>query len=144
MSLRLVFFFAAFLCLSFSAVSQSAKNLNTIYVLNDRLSLTGNAGFWRPTVTIQAVQNINPWYGAGVAYKLFNDQLSLNASVGNIFKKERNASYIINDPAFTTTNTNAFPFCELNLNLTWNFGKLKENVSKKKGVTNDDLLSGGQ
>ena len=27
------------------------------------------------------------------------------------------------------------------LALTWNFGKLSESVSKKKGVTNDDILS---
>ena len=27
------------------------------------------------------------------------------------------------------------------LSLTYNFGKLSENVSKKQGVNNDDLLS---
>jgi hypothetical protein len=27
------------------------------------------------------------------------------------------------------------------LALTWNFGKLTENVSKKKGVSNDDILT---
>jgi hypothetical protein len=27
------------------------------------------------------------------------------------------------------------------LSLTYNFGKLTENISKKKGVTNDDLLT---
>jgi hypothetical protein len=27
------------------------------------------------------------------------------------------------------------------LALTWNFGKLTENVSKKKGVNNDDILT---
>ena len=27
------------------------------------------------------------------------------------------------------------------LALTWNFGKLIENVSKKKGVNNDDILT---
>jgi hypothetical protein len=27
------------------------------------------------------------------------------------------------------------------LALTWNFGKLTENISKKKGVTNDDVLN---
>jgi len=27
------------------------------------------------------------------------------------------------------------------LALTWNFGKLTENVSKKKGVNNDDILN---
>jgi len=29
------------------------------------------------------------------------------------------------------------------LSLSWNFGKLTENVSKKKGVNNDDLIGGG-
>lgn len=28
-----------------------------------------------------------------------------------------------------------------NVTLTWNFGKLTENVSKKKGVNNDDILT---
>jgi hypothetical protein len=35
------------------------------------------------------------------------------------------------------------PFRGLSFSLSWNFGKLTENVSKKKGVNNDDLIGGG-
>jgi hypothetical protein len=35
------------------------------------------------------------------------------------------------------------PFRGIALSLSYNFGKLTENVSKKKGVNNDDLIGSG-
>lgn len=49
--------------------------------------------------------------------------------------------YFLNDPNFYTSNISAeIRRCAV-LWLTWNFGQLTENVSKKKGVNNDDLLA---
>ncbi|HUS03740.1 MAG TPA: hypothetical protein VMY77_18500 [Chitinophagaceae bacterium] len=48
---------------------------------------------------------------------------------------------IIRDPNFSSTNIRTLPGRAAVLALTWNFGKLTESVTKKKGVNNDDLLS---
>ncbi len=41
---------------------------------------------------------------------------------------------------FSTVNNNTYPYRVIYLGVTYNFGKLKESVSKKKGITNDDLI----
>ncbi|HEY0040803.1 MAG TPA: hypothetical protein VGB71_09080 [Flavisolibacter sp.] len=46
------------------------------------------------------------------------------------------------DPSFEYVSTTS-PFRAWSFSLTWNFGKLTESVSKKKGVTNDNQLSTG-
>ena len=41
---------------------------------------------------------------------------------------------------FITQNSNIVPFRNFGLALNYSFGRLKENVSKKKGVNNDDQV----
>lgn len=126
-----------------SGISGNA-NLNTSYKFSKRLFLSTYAGFWRSPVTIQATQSISIWYGTGLGYKMFNEKLTLNLSAANYFQKYRDYKYVITDPSFQTTTINTNPFRGLAIGLSWNFGKLTENVSKKKGVSNDDQLSSGQ
>lgn len=46
---------------------------------------------------------------------------------------------------FRYTEPRGFSFYRgISAGLSWNFGKLKENVSKKKGVNNVDQIGGGQ
>ena len=59
----------------------------------------------------------------------------------NYFDKIRKYETITKDKNFYSTNVNRQIRRALAVALTWNFGKLSENVSKKKGVTNDDILS---
>ncbi len=47
---------------------------------------------------------------------------------------------ITEDQNFYNTNTTTVIRRGIVLALTWNFGKLAESVSKKKGVNNDDML----
>ena len=49
--------------------------------------------------------------------------------------------FLTENENFITKNTNTTPFRNFGLALTYNFGKLSENVSKKKRVENDDLLT---
>ena len=40
---------------------------------------------------------------------------------------------------FSTVTRTFAPARSINLSLRWSFGKLTKNVSRKRGVTNDDL-----
>lgn len=118
-------------------------NMNTSYAITKKFSVSSYAGFWRAPVTIQASQRINIWYGVGMVHKFFKDKVSANLSLANFLAKEREFRFTIVDPSFQTRYVNTQPFRAIALNITWNFGKLTENVSKKKGVSNDDLIGGG-
>lgn len=119
-------------------------NMNTSYAISKKFAISSYAGFWRSPVTIQAYQRINIWYGAGMVYKFFKEKVSANLSLANFLAKEREFRYTIEDPSFQTRYVNRQPYRAVALSLSWNFGKLTENVSKKKGVSNDDLIGGGQ
>ncbi len=118
-------------------------NMNTNYSLSKRFNISAYAGFWRAPVTIQFKYPLNHWYGINFGYKMFNEKLNVSAGVNNFLWKTFDWKMTMIDPNFRTETTSTFPFRGLALSVGWNFGKLTENVSKKKGVTNDDLVGNG-
>jgi outer membrane receptor protein involved in Fe transport len=119
-------------------------NMNTSYSITKKFTASAHAGFWRGPVTIQTQYPLNIWYGAGLGYKFFKEKLTLSASAFGFLQKEREYKLITRDPAFQYTSVTTMPFRGISFSMTYNFGQLKENVSKKKGVSNDDLIGGGQ
>jgi len=117
-------------------------NLNTSYSIK-KLSVNAYVGFLRPTVGIKMTNCANLWYGTGLGYKFLNEKLTVNLSIVNFLQKEFDYKYTVQDKYFQTRFVNTQPFRGFSLGVTWNFGKLSENVSKKKGVNNDDLIGGG-
>ncbi len=118
-------------------------NLNTTYKIGKKFTATGYAGFWRGPVSIQSKFPLNVWYGTGMGYKFFKEKLTVSLMAANFLKKYWDYRMVTTDPNFQTTSVTTMPFRGIALSVNWNFGKLTENVSKKKGVTNDDLLGGG-
>jgi len=118
-------------------------NLNMNYSFSKRFNTSGYAGFFRAPVTIQTSYPLNLWYGINLGYKMFNEKLNISAGLSNFLEKERDWEMITTDPAFQYISTSTMPFRGISISLSWSFGKLTENVSKKKGVTNDDALSTG-
>jgi outer membrane receptor protein involved in Fe transport len=117
-------------------------NLNTTYSINKRFTASGYAGFFRAPVSIQTSYPLNLWYGINAGYKLFKEKLTVSVGATNFFRKDWDYRLMTIDPAFTYTSTTTLPNRGISLSIAWNFGKLTENVSKKKGVSNDDLLGG--
>lgn len=81
------------------------------------------------------------WYNLAMNYKMLKDKLTVSLRTVNFFEQSRDFRMIVKDPNFSTTNINTQIRRGAVLSLTFNFGKLNESVSKKKGVSNDDLLS---
>ncbi|MCW3093648.1 MAG: TonB-dependent receptor [Ferruginibacter sp.] len=115
--------------------------LNTAYRFTPKFSISSFLGLWKDPITIQTTYPFSTWYNIAVNYKILKDKLNISVRTVNYFEKTRDYRTIVKDPNFYTTNTNKQIRRGAVLSLTWNFGKLTENVSKKKGVNNDDLLT---
>jgi outer membrane receptor protein involved in Fe transport len=118
-------------------------NLNSTYTLNKRFYISSYAGFFRAPIALQTTYPLNLWYGIQGGYKFMGEKLSVSFGLSNFFEKDRDFITRTVDPAFTFTSTSTMPFRGFSFSVNWSFGKLSENVSKKKGVQNDDLLSSG-
>jgi hypothetical protein len=114
--------------------------MNTSYAVNKRFTIGGLFVFWQDPVTIQTTFPFSTWYNFSFAHKFINNKLNVSLRVLNVFQKTFDFTTTTRDPNFTTINTNQQIRRGLALALSWNFGKLTENVSKKKGVVNDDQL----
>jgi hypothetical protein len=115
-------------------------NLNSNYSINKHFNTYIYAGFSRAPVTIQESFPFNHWYGIGLEYKLFKDKLAIGLNTGNFLVKDFNFKRKLADTQFRTTTVSTILMRNFGLTLNWRFGKLTESVSKKKGVSNDDLI----
>jgi outer membrane receptor protein involved in Fe transport len=115
--------------------------LNTIYRFTPKFSISSLLGLWKDPITIQTTYPFSTWYNLAFNYKVLKDKLSISVRTVNYFEKTHDYRTIVKDPDFYTINIDRQIRRGAVLALTWNFGKLTENVSKKKGVNNDDLLT---
>jgi outer membrane cobalamin receptor len=117
-------------------------NLNSNYNWSKKIYSYAYAGYYKNAVTFQTTYALNLWYGIGTGVKLWNDKFNVSLGISNFLEKDRDYRNVTKDPAFQTVSVSTLPNRGFSLGLTWNFGKMTENVSKKKGVTNDDLVGG--
>lgn len=113
-------------------------NTNITYKASPRLTITSNGGYFVPLRTPNNTFPDNYFYGISAGYKMFKQKLTVTATVTNFFEDERTMRFITENEFFVTENINTIPFRNFGLAMIFNFGRLKENVSKKKGVSNDD------
>jgi hypothetical protein len=71
---------------------------------------------------------------------VFKQKLTITANFTNFFEEKRKLIFITENDYFVTKSTHTNPFRNFGLAMTYSFGRLKENVSKKKGVNNDDKV----
>ena len=115
--------------------------LNASYKFTGKFTVSSFLGFWREPRTIQTIYPLMSWHNVAFNYKAFKNKVNISLRAVNYLHKSFDHKIIIRDPNFTSTNIRTLPRRAAVLALTWNFGKLTENVSKKKGVNNDDLLN---
>lgn len=114
--------------------------INSAYKVTKKFTLSGSGGIIRSPYTLLGSGFFNGWYQMNTSYKFFNEKVSVNINFNNFFKKMRAMKFVADNNYARTVNLNSGPYRVIFFGVTWNFGKLKENVSKKKGVTNDDLI----
>jgi hypothetical protein len=115
--------------------------LNTNYAFNPKFVISSFLGLFQDPVSIQTTFPFNTWYNFAIAHKFYKNKLNVSLRFVNFLEKDRDFKTITKDPNFTTININNQIRRGFALALTYNFGKLTENVSKKKGVNNDDQIT---
>ncbi len=117
-------------------------NMNGSYNVGNKVSITWFSGYYFPVLLLQGKADAYYSYGFGGRYAVVKDKLFANISLNNLFNK--NGEFILgrnfSDENFVSENKTFSRFRGVTFSLTWNFGKLSEGVSKKKGVSNTDLL----
>jgi outer membrane receptor protein involved in Fe transport len=106
--------------------------------ITKKISTYFNTNMFRSPAQLQGYYGINYWYGFGGTLKFLKDKFTLSLNLNNIFQKELPWKSSLGDNNFRTTSWNYRPGRQVNVGLRWNFGKLTENVSRKRGVSNDD------
>ncbi len=71
--------------------------------------------------------------------ELFHHKAVLSLYLDQPFQREIAWRSVIHDPLFEQTGTFYYPVRALRLGFSWKFGQLKEAVTRKKGVKNDDV-----
>ncbi len=116
-------------------------NLFTSYKFSDKFTVSSYLGLWQDPPTIQTTYPFNTWHNVAANYKIFKNKVNISLRAVNYFEKTHDFKTVTKDENFYSTNINTQIRRGAVLALTWNFGKLTENVSKKKGVNNDDILT---
>ncbi len=116
-------------------------NLNTSYKFSNKFTVSSYLGLWKDPQTIQTTYPFSTWHNVALNYKVFKGKINISLRAVNYFEKTHDYKTITKDQNFYNTNITRQIRRGGVLVLTWNFGKLTENVSKKKGVSNDDLLT---
>lgn len=115
---------------------------NTSYKITPKFAATNFFNYYFPVVLLQGKANGYFAYGFAGKYQIFNDKITLSAYINNGFNKDgifkRISSF--EDSNSMRVRTQYILFRGVGLNIAWNFGKLSGEVSKKRGVSNTDLL----
>jgi hypothetical protein len=125
---------------SFINTTAGNANVNISFKATPKFTITSNTGYAMPLRMPNTTFPDNYFYNLTFAYKLLKDKLNVTASAMNFFEDERKFKSITETQFFITENRNRVPFRNFAVSLNYSFGKLKENVSKKKGVNNDDQV----
>ena len=115
-------------------------NVNITFKATPLFTITSNNGYFVPLRMPNASFPDNYFYGINFGYKVFNQKLTITATATNFFEKERTMRFVTENENFVTQNVNTVLFRNFGFSLNYTFGRLKENVSKKKGVNNDDQV----
>jgi hypothetical protein len=123
-----------------SSTTAGNVNANITYKASPLFTISSNSGYFVPLRMPNASFPDNYFYGFNFAYKVFKQKVTVTASIANFFEEKRTLLFTTENDFFITENRNINPFRNFGVAVIYNFGRLKENVSKKKGVTNDDQV----
>ncbi|MCC6721660.1 MAG: TonB-dependent receptor [Bacteroidia bacterium] len=115
-------------------------NGNFTWNFNKGFSSTLGAWVWQGAPTLQSTKPLNYSYNISLRKSFFKKKLNVGLVANNFFEKKQTLKTITEDPLFyqeSISKNNFFRYYSFSLN--YSFGKLKENVSRKKGSGNDDL-----
>ena len=116
---------------------------NATWNFNYGISTTLGGWVWQGAPTIQSIRPLNYNYNLAVRKAFFKKKLNVGIVANNFLEKTQTLKTVSEDPNFTSENrSNNLFFRYYSFSLSYNFGKMRESVSRKKGVSNDDTKGG--
>lgn len=115
-------------------------SLSTNYKISNRFTISGSAYFVQGQRSLTTYSAATYGHQINFAYKFFNEKLTVQANFNNMQQKNFMLRSYTSNNAVKNETVSTVPWRVIFFGVIWNFGKLKESVSKKKGVNNDDLL----
>lgn len=116
-------------------------SVSTNFDATKKISLFSNIDLWRSPAQMQGRNSNSFWYTIGGRYKFMKEKMTFAVHINNWFNKNNTWENIYADANFINRTAARGPARSMTISLRWNFGKLTENVSRKRGINNDDLRS---
>lgn len=116
---------------------------NMSYSFPKNFKLQAEGHLWMGEVTIQGKNG--RWYGYGLGFgkSFFDKKLSISIGAQNFLSKYVVSKSTSQDPSFKGGSVFYSPSRAIRFSINYRFGTLQEQVSRKKGVSNNDVKSGG-
>jgi outer membrane receptor protein involved in Fe transport len=111
---------------------------NISYLPSPKLNFNWSVGIYFPTIQLQGRSGMFYFYTLAGSYKMAKDKLILTLGLSTFFEEYVPNKSILKSNTFYQESVMYRPGRAFTAGLRYTFGKLKENVSKKKGVTIDD------
>jgi hypothetical protein len=116
------------------------------YRFNKGWRASSNIGYSSPNIVLQGKTSGYSWNSISIQKELLQDNhASISLSVTSPFKKYRRFFSEVNDPEFYLLQQSFFVARRFNISYNYRFGKLEDDIARKKrGIKNDDLKTGEQ
>ncbi|RFM27077.1 TonB-dependent receptor domain-containing protein [Deminuibacter soli] len=121
-----------------SGISGNGWINNTVDITKN-FSWLLNGGFWQPPIQLQGKNALNYGYNTGITLKTFKKQLLFTVRAGGFLQQYFVQKSTFKDENFVQTKEVRNRYSNIGFNIRWNFGKLTESTSRKRGVNNDDI-----
>lgn len=107
---------------------------------------SSSVGYSSANISLQGKSSGYGWNTISIQKDILQDNhASISLSVTSPFKKYRHFFNEINDPEFHLLQESNFIIRKFNLSYNYRFGKLQDDIARKKrGIKNDDLKTGEQ
>ncbi len=114
-------------------------NTTLTYQATKKWAAYASGYYWISDPQLQGQAGRNFTHSIGTNYKLFKEKVTAGIVANNLFSKYYNWRSNYRDENFIRSNLRWNIQRAITFSLRWNFGKLTENVSRRRGVSNDDI-----
>ena len=124
---------------------QAHANLGIQWTAWKSGTISVNGGVGTPWVGLQNRGTL-PWYyyGLGITQRFFDDKLKITLSGNNLFNRYNRFNHITNGDGFKTISEGGNVARNVQLSITYTFGKLDAQVKKtNRSIVNNDVMEGG-
>lgn len=117
--------------------------ISTNYSFTEGFRAEINGFFYTGSPSLQGRYSGSYNLSVGLRKELFKRKAALTLALESPFRTNRQWKGTFQDPTFIQHSSSYYPARALRIGFNWHFGKLKESVSRKTGINNDDVKSGG-